>query len=204
MLLSSWYKLMEGFRCIWPDNSWFSNKKHMLIRCFQKTFTPITLPNQQLPWSNKNLEQVQAQGPCELKYLGSRDLWILLVVFCARPAFLSARRWRIFANRQLMWTCSRVQPMAINKIMNEATLFQQLNHHHRNHHYINEIIRKQTTIWSNVGKCQYLCGAVCLFSAPSDAHSVWQTVKSTIENVKVFETQYFEILDFPQAPPLIL
>jgi hypothetical protein len=94
--------------------------------------------------------------------------------------------------------------MAINKIMNEATLFQQLNHHHRNHHYINEIIRKQTTIWSNVGKCQYVCGAVCLFSAPSDAHSVWQTVKSTIENVKVFETQYFEILDFPQAPPLIL
>ena len=38
---------------------------------------------------------------------------------------------------------------------------------------VGEIIRKQTTIWSNVGRCRYLCGAVCLFSAPSDAHSAW-------------------------------
>ena len=28
---------------------------------------------------------------------------------------------------------------------------------------VGEIIRKQTTRWSNVGKCRYLCGAVRYF-----------------------------------------
>ena len=53
---------------------------------------------------------------------------------------------------------------------------------------VGEIFRKQTTISSNVSRCRYLCGAVRLFSAPSAAHSVWQTVKSTIENMKDYDT----------------